>query len=226
MTSGNRGLLLIGSPKPKGSTSESLGMYLLEKLRENGVQSETVYVHKSIKSDKKRMELLGMLHQADIVVAAFPLYVDSLPSPVIKMMEFIADHQEELAPLQKKRFVCIVNSGFPESHQSAVAVAICRQFAKETGFTWAGGLQLGGGEAISGRPLKDVKGMARNVIKSLDLAASSLAEGGIVTEASKKLMAKPLVPYWLYRLLGTMGWKREAKQYGADKLLYNKPYEN
>ena len=38
-------------------------------------------------------------------------------------------------------------------------------------------------------------------------------------------MAKPLVPVWMYMLLGSFGWKRLAKKYGVQHRLYERPYE-
>jgi hypothetical protein len=57
----------------------------------------------------------------------------------------------------RTRLVGIVNSGFPETHQNAVALAICREFAAQSGFIWAGGLALGAGGAVGGQPLTEAK---------------------------------------------------------------------
>ena len=54
----------------------------------------------------------------------------------------------------------------------------------------------------------------RNV-KSLDLAADALAKGEAIPEEAVKLMARPLVPRWLYLLIGNRGWVRGAKSMDA-----------
>jgi multimeric flavodoxin WrbA len=226
MISKKRSLLLIGSPKQQHSTSESLGMYLVDKLQKKGFESESLFIHKSLKPDNKRMKLLEAINKAEIVIVAFPLYIDSLPYLVIKMMELVAENRKEKKFLQEQKLICIVNNGFPESHQNNIAVAICRQFAKETGFIWFGGLQLGGGEAINGKSLNTVKGMARNVIKSLNLAADSISKGNPISQNAKTLMAKSIVPNWLYRWLGAMRWKSDAKKYETKRQLHNRPYQS
>ena len=117
------------------------------------------------------------------------------------------------------RFAAIPAACFSNS-----ALAICRQFAKEAGFIWAGGLSLGAGESISGKQLSEVQGMARNVIKSLNLSADALADGKPVPQEAIELMAKPIVPIWAYSLIGGFGWKQQAKKYKADKKLRARPY--
>lgn len=226
MNSKKRVLLLIGSPKQQSSTSESLGTHLIQRLQTNGFESETLFIHKALKSDDRRNMLLTAINNAELIVIAFPLYIDCLPYLVIKMMELVTENRKGNKDLMKQRLVCIVNNGFPEPHQNNTAVAICRQFARETGFNWAGGLQLGGGEAINGRPLHEVKGMARNIIKSLNLAAAALSKNNPIPQEAKKFMAKLIVPAWLYRWMGAFRWKRDSKKYGVNKQLYNRPYHN
>ena len=223
-SSQERVLLLVGSAKRPRSTSESLGTYLCERLGERGFEAETLLLHRALKSDQGREELLAATDRADVIAIAFPLYVDSLPYLVIRAMELVAQHRQARGEGKSQRLVAIANCGFPEAHQNDTALAICRQFAREAGFEWAGGLALGGGEAISGQPLPKVKGMARNVIKALDLAAAALAEGKPVPQEAVGAMAKPITPAWAYALLGGIGWKRQAKKHGAQKKLRDRPY--
>ncbi len=217
-------LLLVGSAKRPRSTSESLGTYLGERLGERGFETETLLLHRALKSDESRAELLAATDRADVLVIAFPLYVDSLPYLVIRAMEIVAQHRQARGEGKKQRLVAIVNCGFPEAHQNDTALAICRQFAREAGFEWAGGLALGGGEAINGKSLSQVKGMARNVTKSLDLTADALTEGQPVPQEAAEAMATPITPAWAYALLGGMGWKRRAKKHGTQKKLRDRPY--
>lgn len=219
-------LLLVGSAKRPRSTSESLGEYLLERLRARGSETDTLLIHRSLRSNQHGEALLAAIDRADILVLASPLYVDSLPYLVVRTLELIAKRRERVSEPGGKRFVAIVNSGFPEAMQNGTALAICRKFALESGLGWAGGLALGGGEAINGRPLSEVGRMARRVTRSLDLAAAALAEGKPVPDEAVTLMAKPLVPSWAYTLLGEISWRRRAKRYGVQKNLRDRPYQS
>lgn len=216
-------LLLIGSPKPSDSTSASLGNYLIQQMSARNFETETLFIRTAISTDERREAFLSATDQADILVLASPLYVDSLPYPVIRAMELIARHRQTSNNRKAQRFVCIVNCGFPEAHQNDTAIAICRKFASEVGFEWAGGLALGGGEAIQGKPLDRLGLMVRNVRKSLDLTADDLAKGRALSHQAVTLMAKPLMPAWIYKLIGEFGFKRQAEKHGAN--LADGPYQ-
>jgi len=218
-------LFIIGSPKHTDSTSGSLGDYLSDKLISGGLIVDKMFAHKSIKSEETKFSLIKMVNGSDIVVFIFPLYVDSLPYPVIKVMELIKEKIKKNGTLEKKRMISIVNCGFPESSQNETALRICRKFADETGFIWNGGLSMGGGGVIGGRSLKGVGRVARNVVRSLDLVSDALITGENIPEEAVKLMAKPIVPKWIYNFIADNGWKRAAKKYGTQKNLKDRPYK-
>lgn len=225
MASKKQALLLVGSAKRPHSTSESLGSYLLKGLKKHGFETESMFVHRALKSDENKKRLLEAINRADLVIIAFPLYVDSLPYLLIRALELIAEHRRRKNREKIQRLMVIVNCGFPEAQHNNTALAICRQFARETGFEWAGGLSLGGGEAIHGQALSEVEGMARNVIKSLDLSVTALAEGKSVPLEAIEIMAKPLIPGWMYAFIGGLGWKNQAKKLGTKKKLRDQPYK-
>lgn len=225
MTGRARALLLVGSAKKPRSTSESLGDHLMARLAERGYDTESLSVHASHRSRATLDTLLDAVDRCDLLVLAFPLYVDSLPALLTRTLENIADRRGDRDRSHRQRLVAIVNNGFPEAQQNEVALRICRRFAAEAGFDWAGGLALGGGEAINGRPLTEVKGMARNVISALDLAADALAAGDPVPERAVQLMARRLIWSQLYTVIGHRGWRRRAAKHGAVDRLRDRPYE-
>lgn len=225
MNTPERILLLIGSAKRARSTSDVLGTTLLERSAGYGLEGETLFLHRSVHTEKRREELLEATERADIIVLATPLYVDALPYLVVRTLELIAEHRRTRPPAKPQRLVGILNCGFPEAHHNDTALAICRQFARETGFEWAGGLSLGGGEAISGEPLESKGRMVRNVVRALELSADALAAGEPLPEEAVRLMAKPLVPARVYTWLGAVGWKRQAKKHGVTDRLDDRPYE-
>jgi len=202
-----------------------LGTYLVERLHERGFAVETILIYRALASEECRQTLLEAADRADLLVLASPLYVDSLPSLVIRTLELLANHRQAERSPRKQRLLAIVNCGFPEAHHNATALAICRRFAREVGFEWAGGLALGGGEAINGQPLASVKRLARNVIKSLDLSSEALAAGEPVPEKAVSLMAKPLMPSWIYTWMGSWYWRRRAKKRRASESLAARPYQ-
>jgi hypothetical protein len=219
-----RATLLIGSPKRTKSTSDALGTYLLERLKENGACVNKIYIQQMLSSEQGINTLCGSVGESDLLILASPLYADSHHSGVIAAMELIHKNLKDNPHNRKQMMVAISNSGFPEASQNDLSLAISRRFALECGFEWAGGLALGGGESIGGRRLEEVGGLARNVRKSLDLAAEALVKGGKVPEVAVELMAKPLMPKWFYLLAGNIGWLRRAKKQGCRERLNKRPY--
>jgi hypothetical protein len=197
---------------------------LLERLANEGLERDTLHISASTVSENRRHELAEAVDAADITILAFPLYVDSLPSRAVAALEHIARHREATAAPRENTLLAISNCGFPEARHNDPALAICRRFASEAGFKWAGGLALGGGGFVDGRPLEKLGGMARSIKKALDLAAAALAQGQPIPEEAISLMAKPVMPAWLYVLGGNMGWRSQAKRHGVRNQLDARPY--
>jgi hypothetical protein len=223
-------LLLVGSPKAGRSASGALGEYLLDRLAHRGLTTEMMSVSKAYKSPAEAEALCAAVDAADLVVLASPLYVDSLPAPVMKMLEIVAEHRRQgdgAAPAAAHgtpALVAIVQSGFPEADHNAVALAICRAFACAAGLDWRGGLAMGGGGMTDGRPLGELGGMMRQRMRALDLAAAALAAGQAVPDEAVTLMSKLPIPAVLYRLMGDLGWRRQARSNGARRRLRARPF--
>jgi len=227
-TDKRKALLLVGSPRGKSSASQSIGSTLFRKLEAGGMEIEEMTVSAALQSTENQHRMHKAVDAADLVVVAFPLYVDQLPAPLIQTLELIAERRQgtlvaspSAGPLVQK-LAAIVQCGFPETHQNQTAVDIMRRFAKEAGFAWAGALAMGMGGALGGRPLEKAGGMVRNVVKALDMAAASLAVGGDIPEEASRLMARPLMPRWLYFLAANWGFRREIKKHGARKRVYDR----
>lgn len=218
-------LLLVGSPKAKRSTSEVLGGYVLDELQKNGFKTEKENVHRLLKADNGSEKLIKLVNTCDILIFSSPLYIDSIPAPVVRAMEIIAESKREQNQSNKQLMLAITNCGFPEASHNHLALDIYKHFAKEAGFEWVGGLALGGGGTIGGQPLTKFGRMTKNIIKSLDLTTFALLNGNMIPEEAIKLMEKPMVPNWLYILVGHHGWRTAAKKYGVHQKLNNQPYK-
>lgn len=217
-----RALLLVGSPRTRKSTSHSLGSYLHERLAARSIETETIYPHTVLRSATKTEGLLDAVDAADLVTLAFPLYLDSLPAPIIETLERIAAHRRDRHG-RPQMFTAIANNGFPEAAHIATALAICATFARQAGFEWAGALAVGGGGTIDGAPLTG-RWTAR-IRQALDLAAVALADGRPIPTAAQELLDKPIVPPWAFRLMGNLGWRFQARRYGAGRSLKRQPYQ-
>ena len=221
-----RAVLLVGSPRTHKSSSHALGGYLFDRLAESGVQTETIYIHTSLYSPERMQTLLDSVDAADLVMLAFPLYVDSLPAPVMAALERIAAWRAG-KNAARGRFAALANCGFPEAAHNHTALAICETFARQAGFGWAGALSLGAGEGlVHGAPLAEAGGPAIPIKKALDLAAEALVRGEAIPQEAVDLLARPIIPGWLYRWMGVFGWKQQARQYGVKDVMQRQPYLN
>lgn len=223
MESPKRVLLLVGSPKKSGSTSESLGKYLMDQLTDGGFSSQTAHIQTLMRSGEGQQAILELVAASDLVILSFPLYVDSLPASVIKALDLIVQKLTNSSMTKTRRLLTIVNNGFPEASQNSMALAICKKFASEAGFEWAGGLSMGGGGVVNGNPLEKAGFPAKNARKALDLAAKDLLDGKAVSDEAVNLMAKTAIPKWLYLTVANRSWKQQAKAFGSQDKLYDQP---
>jgi multimeric flavodoxin WrbA len=225
LTAPRRAILLVGSPRTRKSTSHAIGTYLMEQLATRGVETETIQVYTALNNAERMRSLLEKLDAADLTVLAFPLYVDSLPAPVITLLERIA--AQRAGNPSTARFAALANCGFPEASHNTIALSICSEFARQSGLTWAGGLALGAGQGlVHGTPLDELDGRVIPLKNALKLAAEALAQGQPIPAEAQDLLAKPFIPAWLYRSMGAIGWRQQAKRWGAGKSLKRKVYQS
>ncbi|NHJ26301.1 MAG: hypothetical protein EAX89_17110 [Candidatus Lokiarchaeota archaeon] len=224
MNTDKKALLLIGSPKGESSTSASLGDYLISKLEQSGMKTERGFIHRLVNREEKIQNLFEMIDRADLIILTFPLYVDSLPAPVIKAMELIKEERDRLESKKPKSFIAISNNGFPEGFQNMTALHICRIFAEDCGFTWKGGLALGQGGSIAGRPLLEVGGMVRNVVKGLDITARAMIDGKDIPKEAIDFFSKKFIPNFFYNIVVNLGWRLQARKLGTKKEIRDKTY--
>jgi len=205
-----KALLIVGSPGKEQSLSNSLGQYLLTSLAEKGVQSDKICVYAN---DFCSEDLLLKIQQASIIILAFPLYVDSLPYGLTETLEYLGENRDKIA--KEKVLMAIVNCGFPEAEHNKTALAICHSFARAFGFSWAGGLSLGMGGALGRKPLNQLGGLVKKIKKALTLTAEALASDKPLPKEAIDLMARPLMPKWLYILGASFSFKSKARKHGV-----------
>jgi len=217
-------LLLIGSAKREGeSTSEALGSYFMTKLNGRGVATSTFAVHRALRTPDRTAALLEAVDACDLLVLAFPLYVDTLPSLATQALETIAAHRSGSNSIRQPWFLAIANCGFPEAEHNDVALAICAQYAAETGMRWAGGLALGAGGAVHGGAINE-RSMTHNVARALDLTAAALAADQPAPHEAIALIRTPMMPARLYTFMGNLGWHRMAQVNGVWRRLGDRPF--
>jgi multimeric flavodoxin WrbA len=222
-------LLLNGSPKCERSNSRLIAKFLVEKLEEKGLTSEEFFAARLLSSSENREKLLKSVDDADLIILATPLYVDSVPSFTIKAMETIREHQKNVNDAGTKLLIAVMNSGFPEKEHMSIALKIVQNFARESNLRWAGGITVGMGGALGQKPLKDGGGMTAKLTEGLSLASAALARGEPIPEEAEDLASKPFMPIFLtrsyLRTFGNRMWDKDAKNNGARAEMRARPYQ-
>jgi NAD(P)-dependent dehydrogenase (short-subunit alcohol dehydrogenase family) len=195
MSEPRRVFILTGSTRGGRTTSQSVGEYLAERLAERGVQFEAMRVRNALRSDQGIADMLAAIERADAFVFVFPLFISNLPAMAIRALETIAERRGEGGA--RKPFIAICQGGYPEARQSEAALAVCRQFALEVGFDWAGGLAFGGGSVIGGQPLESMGVFTKYPRQALDMTAEAIACGQPVSAEAVETAAKLLLLTWL-----------------------------
>lgn len=204
----------------------------MDRLEKQGWKTESLTLRASLNRPEGESELLAAVERAGLILLVFPLYVDALPYLVTRALALIAAHRRAGRTPSRQRLVAIVNSGFPETHQNSLALAICREFAAQSGFAWAGSLAFGGGGMIGNQPLTDANRPGPpvpHIIAALEKTAASLALGLPVPAEAVGMIAKNRIPFALWRRLymwmGARGFKKQAAKNGISKgRLLAQPY--
>ena len=227
---GRRALLLVGSPKTKSpSTSGVLGEELLGRLAAAGWETESLTLKPSTFREPGEAELLAAVDKVDLILLAFPLYIDTVPYLVGKALEVVAEHRRAAGDGARPRGLFVLaNNGFPEAHQNNLALSVARRSAARSGMTWLGGMALGAGEGmIGGHPLtaKGENGIPLfRVSQALDAAGAALARGEALPADAWRGMAKVPIPYmprliWHHMFIkgAASYWQKQAAGHGVSK---------
>ncbi len=104
-------------------------------------------VNEKLRSPADHARILEQLQDAQAVVFGLPLYVDGVPSHVLRFME-----KMEIFCLEnglKLNVYCVANNGFIEGKQNEPLMQVFEHFCKRAGFVWGGGVGIGGGVMLN-----------------------------------------------------------------------------
>jgi len=217
-------LLLVGSPRKTHSTSYSLGSYLGGRLAEKGYEQEVKCLYDYVEDGSKLPELMAAVNNSDFITFAYPLYIDSFPAGIIDIMEYVAVQRETVSGPAKPRFLCIVNTGYPEVRQSDNVLKSTRVFADKCGFKWYGSLVVGGGPLIDAKAVKEVGFLAGKLVKSLDLIAEAIAKGEEVLDPELGSRARLAIPNAAYVFMSQLIIRMNLRKTQKNKSYGRQPY--
>lgn len=141
--------------------------------------------------------------KAEKIVLAMPLYVDGLPSSVIRFLEQLEDKGRG----RKRKVYVLANLGLYESAQLRNLLSMIRYWCNKNEYEYCGAVCIGAGELI-GTLIEHMKtGPVSTTMKALEVFSKDVASG----IGMEDLGVKPfLFPRWLYILIANLSWDRQA----------------
>lgn len=104
-------------------------------------------VNEKLRTPADHARILDQIKEAQTVVFGVPLYVDGVPSHVLRFMEemeaFCRENDLHLS------IYCVANNGFIEGKQNEPLMQIFEHFCSRAGLTWGGGVGIGGGVMLN-----------------------------------------------------------------------------
>ena len=104
-------------------------------------------VNEKLRTTADHARVLEQIRDAQTVVFVLPLYVDGVPSHVLRFMEemetFCRGNGLNL------RVYCIANNGFIEGKQNEPLMQVFENFCGRAGLVWGGGVGIGGGVMLN-----------------------------------------------------------------------------
>ena len=215
--------MVCASPKARASTSAALLRMLCGHLTKTQV-TELFW-----SNDKLTEEELEGLGGCRTLVLAFPLYVDCLPSHLLRCLEQLRQSAADGRARLPQRVYAIVNNGFYEATQNIPAIEVIRLWCRRVGITFAGGLAVGCGGMVAS--VYRAAG-ANGPLKRIDAQLGRLAEniegtqnGGAGYRQGKIVTVQPDFPRILYKMMAEAGWRDAARKNGIKVRELGKRWE-
>ncbi len=152
--------------------------------------------------------LISKLNESRAIVLCVPLYVDGLPSQVIKLLEKM--EQNRISP---KRVYLLANMGLYESSQLDNLFDAVKQWCVKAGHEYCGGLGVSAGELMG--TLMDVIPFKRGTTKTASRGMDCLVRSIDEDEAMADIYAEPFAfPRRLYVWIANASWNRTSRKNG------------
>ncbi|HPS88224.1 MAG TPA: NAD(P)H-dependent oxidoreductase [Spirochaetota bacterium] len=213
--------IINGSPRGTSSNTEKLLEHFIKGFIETeGNIAEKYYVFKERPSFEN---LKKVFLDAEVLMIAFPLYVDAMPGSV---KEFI----ESLEGLKGKRpdlkIMFMIQNGFPETHHNRFVERYCAKLAGRLGCIYLGSICKGGCEGLTIQPPV----LVEKVFSGFYKAGRSFGETGKLDPEVLTKLARPehLTPENLLQVIPMVNnflWDGMLTKNNAMDKKFDKPFE-
>ena len=198
-----KGKIILLNASMRQGNSRKLGIELQKKLKQ---ESEIIDIIRYLRDMDSLME---RMKNAPVIVLCTPLYVDGLPSQLIRLLETFEKQYHGTA----KRIYVLANMGLYENRQLVNLLEAVRQWCDHMGFAYCGALGVGAGELVGG--LMDLGKMDKWPLNKINDGLATLANAIDNRKKIDDIYSGPnRFPRSLYVAIANSGWKRMAKKNG------------
>ncbi|MDR1251988.1 MAG: NAD(P)H-dependent oxidoreductase [Treponema sp.] len=184
--------IINGSQKP-GESNTGIILNELNKLIQNGNDINNYALGVKQFSD----EIYNTISMSDVIIFGFPLYTDSIPSNMLKMLIELEDFLKKTAAKETIVYT-IINNGFYEGKQTFIAFEIMQNWCERSGVQFGGGIGQGAGEMIGATKNTPIN---KGPFNNLGRAVKSLAEKIETKELFGIKYLSPCFPRFLWRMM-------------------------
>ena len=163
---------IINGSQKTGVSNTGIIVHELNSLFENGNDIH----HYTLGIKQFAPETYREIVSSGIIVFAFPLYTDSIPSNVLKMLIELENYLRK-EPQKEVVIYTIINNGFYEGKQTYIAFEIMENWCRCSGVLFGGGIGQGAGEMIGATkniplckgPFKNLGRELKSLVKKIEL---------------------------------------------------------
>ena len=214
-----------GSPRPKSNCCSKMMIDYFSDMLEGAYETKyeiDSFNYESIDTN----EIFRNLANCDVIVVVSPLYIDSLPSTLLKFLRMFELYYKEHHELftQSTQLYGFLNCGFLGGEQNHVALKVLINFATRMNYNWCAGLGLGSGAQFKSTHGKvpPMSKMQAPIYAALHTFTTSIKEGTPTNEPHNLFYASQGLSYFEFISKTNIRWGAQCK-WDVKRLRY-KPY--
>jgi hypothetical protein len=186
-------VILNGSPKKGYGASQRIAAALARTVSRLSDGPTITMSSNGLGAEKLAESLRG----AGALALVFPLYVGGLPSHLIELLDGLS-----VAGYGQLTVYAVLNNGFWEARDNALALDMARHFCRQKGLRWGQGLAWGGGGMIS--LVSDIGRFPfKGFIRELELLSVAMMKSA----AGPDRFSQPSVPKFFYKASANLTWR-------------------
>ena len=194
--------IINGSPKQGKNTSEILINFFLSEIG----NKNHINIYHPIKQSLNPKDF-EMLSSSDVLLFVFPLYIDSIPSHLLRLL---IDLDKNKIFSKNTCVYCIINNGFFEGKQNHIAIEQMKIWCIAAGATWGQAIGVGAGEML---PFVSEIPLGHGPNKNLGNAIKCLANNLLNKKTATDILFSPNWSRVIWRIQSTLlVWYPRAKK--------------